>query len=106
CTSSSASALISGSSATASISSASAISDSARRRLSMPLTIGSSSLYSFDNFAKSAPLTPAADSAAPSSAWRRSNWSKRDSRTRSISKLDDGGEGGNDGRVDRHHSQR
>ena len=56
---------------------AAASSASAPRRFSMPSTIGPSSLYSFDSLANSAPPIPAPDSAARSSACRRSSWSKR-----------------------------
>src|ERR1700680_3099087 len=45
----------------------------------MPSTIGDSSLYSFDSLAKSAPLSPEADSASLNSPWRRTSWSRRDS---------------------------
>ena len=67
------------------ISAAAASSASARRSVSMPSTIGPSSLYSFDNLANSAPLSPAPDKRR--SAARRAgaaSWSKRDSSTRSI----------------------
>src|SRR5712691_11719650 len=97
---------MSGSSAAASISAPSAISTSAWRKPSLSSTIGPSSAYSFDNLANSAPPSPAADNAAPSSACRRTSWSKRDSRTRSISELDDRGEGRDNGNCDGPHAYR
>src|SRR5438270_756917 len=106
CISSSASACISGSSPPPAISAAAASSSWARRSASIPSTIGDSSLYSFDSLAKSAPLSPEADSASRSSPWRRTSWSRRDSSAASISQLDNRGQGGNNGNRDRPHSQR
>src|ERR1700730_3715409 len=86
CSSSSASAFSSASSPDWVISISEASSSRARRNASMPSTIGLSSLYSFDNRAKSAPVIPVLPSASRSSAWRRTSCSRCPSSDASITR--------------------
>src|SRR5215831_15254846 len=64
-----------------------ASSSRARRSASMPSMIGSSSLYSFDNLAKSTPVSPLPPRASRSSAWRRTSCSRCASKDDSITRL-------------------
>src|SRR6516225_1522647 len=80
CSSSSASAFSSGSSPDWEISTSEASSSRARWSASIPSTIGLSSLYSFDNLAKSAPVSWLPPRVSRSSAWRRRSCSKCASR--------------------------
>src|SRR5215471_15687409 len=87
CSSSSASALSSASSLDWARPESEVSSSRARCSASIPSTIGLRSLYSFDNLAKSTPVSPLPPRASRSSAWRRTSCSRCASRDDSITRL-------------------